>query len=512
MDGLILYAALFENPLSSTDYISLGLNSGQVVFQFNLGSGDFSISSVSNISDGEWHLISIVKDGSGGYIFIDGVHEASNVLVGSFTQLNLNSPLFIGGLPDFSLLQDAIMQNSGFDGCIRDFQINNKSVGIISDALFGVGIEQCLQPRCSYIICQNGGTCVEDADVSEFYCSCIDGFSGQFCELPDSLCVPNPCFSEGFCTQIDNTFFCQCPLEQGGRLCEEGVLRMLINFFCDFIIFHLIADITITIPKFVGESYIAYQPLTSTSSLTVSFTFISYLPNGQLLFSSFTDNNFGDFLSIALVEGIVQFRYSLGAASTVISSPMSVSMSVWHRVTAQLEMSNSSLLVDSQVIVFGYDTSPFNTLNTYSNLWLGGYNNFINVSSITGVDSGLNGCISQLNVNSRAIDLIQDAEFGFGVTQCDTNFCTGNPCLNGGSCIEKGSSFVCLCTSVYTGPLCGSAVNPCVEGALICTAGATCVPSLDGLSFECQCPLGRGGETCDEGKTIVHVTIRVMYL
>ena len=222
LNGLILYAALSDDPYSSSDYISLGLKLGQVVFQFNLGSGDFSVSSISSVSDGEWHMISIVKDSSGGYLFIDGVHEASEVLVGSFTQLNLNSHLFIGGMPDFSLLQATVSQTYGFDGCIRDFQINNVSVGIVSDALYGNNIGQCLEPYCSYVMCQNAGTCMEDIDGPGFFCICNESFSGQFCEVPEPLCVPNPCMFEGFCTQISNTFQCQCPLEQGGRLCEQG--------------------------------------------------------------------------------------------------------------------------------------------------------------------------------------------------------------------------------------------------------------------------------------------------
>lgn len=269
-------------------------------------------------------------------------------------------------------------------------------------------------------------------------------------------------------------------------------------FLCLFIC--CTTDIAIIIPMFIGESYIVYQPLTSSSALMVSLTFIPYLPNGQLIFSSFTYSDFGDFFSIALVDGIVQLRYSLGAGPTVVSSLMSVSINTWHSVTARLEMSNSSLIVDDQDIIFGYDPSPFNTLNVHSNLFLGGYSNFINISSITGVDVGLNGCISRLSINNRAIDLVQDAEFGFGVTQCDSSFCTGNPCLNGGSCIERGSSFVCVCNAVYTGPLCGSLINPCIEGASVCADGSTCVPNVDGLSFGCRCPLGSGGDTCDEGE------------
>ena len=225
LSGLILYGALSGDPYSDTnsDYISLGLDSGQIVFKFNLGSGDFSISSVSNISDGEWHLVSVVKDSSGGYLFIDGIHEGSGVLVGSFTQLNLNSPLFVGGIPDYSYLHQVVMQTSGFDGCIRDFEINNKSVEIIADALFGYNIGNCPEPFCSYVMCQNGATCVESGNEVGFICNCVSGFFGQFCEAPAPICVPNPCVSEGICTEYNGTFRCLCPLEQGGRMCEEGL-------------------------------------------------------------------------------------------------------------------------------------------------------------------------------------------------------------------------------------------------------------------------------------------------
>lgn len=270
-----------------------------------------------------------------------------------------------------------------------------------------------------------------------------------------------------------------------------------------------IAVITVTIPMFSGSSYITYQPLISSSSLTVSLTFIPYLPSGQILFASFSESDFGDYFSVALVEGMVELRYSLGVQSTIVSSPMSVSINVWHRVTAQIEMANGSLSIDDQDTVFGYNLSPFNTLNVHSSLWLGGYDTYYNISSITNVDAGLNGCISQLSINGRAIDLIQDAEFGFDVTQCDTSFCAGNPCFNGGSCIERGSTFVCVCAADYTGALCGSLVDPCVEGALVCSAGATCVPGLNGTGFNCQCPLGSGGDYCDQGKTIVHAIILI---
>ena len=259
---------------------------------------------------------------------------------------------------------------------------------------------------------------------------------------------------------------------------------------------------------FAGDSYIAYQPVMSLPTLTISLTFIPYKPNGQLLFFSFSENDYGDFFSLTLTEGVVQFRYSLGIEPTTVSSPMPVDINMWHTVTAHLEMSNSSLAVNDQDVVFGYDSSPFSMLNAHSNVWLGGYANFFNISSITGINIGLSGCVSQLTLNGRTVNLVQDADFGFGVTQCDSSFCTGNPCLNDGTCIEMGASFVCTCPAAYTGALCGTIIDPCVEGAAVCAAGSTCVPSLDGMTFDCQCPLGSGGDVCDEGKS--NLTIKLL--
>lgn len=32
--------------------------------------------------------------------------------------------------------------------------------------------------------------------------------------------------------------------------------------------------------------------------------------------------------------------------------------------------------------------------------------------------------------------------------------CAGEPCLNGGSCVPRGSNFQCLCSNGFQGPTC----------------------------------------------------------
>ena len=42
----------------------------------------------------------------------------------------------------------------------------------------------------------------------------------------------------------------------------------------------------------------------------------------------------------------------------------------------------------------------------------------------------------------------------FDVTDIDE--CASNPCLNGGTCVDRLDGFTCQCTSGFTGPICGN--------------------------------------------------------
>lgn len=255
---------------------------------------------------------------------------------------------------------------------------------------------------------------------------------------------------------------------------------------------------------FDGCSYIAYLPLTNEdtqSGLEITMTFLLSQPDGLLLFTSLSDTEFGDHLAITVIDRRVHYRYSLGANQTRISSPVQLELQAWHTVTITLEDSGSGALsVNNEERVFGVSTSPFNTLNVNSNLWLGGFTTFMDISSITGITQGLSGCVAFLSINNRPLDLIIDAEFGFGVSECNTSSCDGDPCFNDGVCIESGSSFVCECLTGYGGSLCATMEDPCVLGAQQCSTGSTCQITSDGFGFTCLCPLGREGDFCEQGE------------
>ncbi len=485
------------------DYILLTLEGGAAVFRFNLGSGLVTISSSVRIDDGAWHVVTVAREGEQGYLTVDG-ETTQGSSSGQFMELNTQIPLFIGGITDINFLPNDTMVNQGFVGCIRDLQIDGESIHVANDALYGISIEQCVEPICPFIACQNGGTCEETSNAAGFECICPDLYTGQFCETFIPVCEPNPCLFGGLCSQLGTTFTCLCPLERGGRLCEQG--ECFIHLWYTF---HLSAcfpfslgssDIAITVPSFAGGSYIVYPPLTgATTSLTISLYFNPSSPTGVLIFTSLTDTDFADYTFIALIEGYVHYGFNLGDGDALITSTDPVALGVWHTVTVSRTELIGSLIVDDSPALFASSSPPFTGLNVGSSLYLGGHLSFINISSVVGTSVGFSGCVSSVSINGQELDLIVGADYGYGIGTCNVSLCVGEPCLNGGLCQEAGPSFACECTAGFTGPLCGSQFDPCADAA--CAEGATCQSDITGLSFTCICPLGRGGTLCDQGKS-----------
>ncbi|CAG9759563.1 unnamed protein product [Ceutorhynchus assimilis] len=86
---------------------------------------------------------------------------------------------------------------------------------------------------------------------------------------------------------------------------------------------------------------------------------------------------------------------------------------------------------------------------------------------------------------------------GFAGERCqvDVDDCAGgNPCLNGGTCIDKVNEFRCQCVPGYIGRLCQERVDYC--RAKPCANGGSCHQLIN--DFECRCPPGFRGKDCSE--------------
>ncbi|VDK67354.1 unnamed protein product [Anisakis simplex] len=84
---------------------------------------------------------------------------------------------------------------------------------------------------------------------------------------------------------------------------------------------------------------------------------------------------------------------------------------------------------------------------------------------------------------------------GYSGVNCEieTRDCSAQPCLNGGTCLEKGGNYTCLCPRGYSGRQCQLKATSCLDNP--CRNGAVCKDLSDG--FVCQCPTGWTGHSCE---------------
>jgi hypothetical protein len=72
------------------------------------------------------------------------------------------------------------------------------------------------------------------------------------------------------------------------------------------------------------------------------------------------------------------------------------------------------------------------------------------------------------------------------------NDCVGNPCQNGGACVDGVNAYTCTCAAGYTGTNCETNINDCAPDP--CQNGAACVDGVN--DYSCTCPAGYSGKTC----------------
>jgi Notch-like protein len=61
---------------------------------------------------------------------------------------------------------------------------------------------------------------------------------------------------------------------------------------------------------------------------------------------------------------------------------------------------------------------------------------------------------------------------------CEKDYCSPNPCKNGGTCSNGSNKAVCTCASGYTGDTCSTKVNPC--GNNVVDGDEECDPTASG--------------------------------
>ena len=148
----------------------------------------------------------------------------------------------------------------------------------------------------------------------------------------------------------------------------------------------------------------------------------------------------------------------------------------WHTLTCSLQVDKELVYhVDSH-------SKRFRLSPWFSNLT--GLIVFGHVSlRMLHVSPGFVGCLWDVRVNGRALQPGTVSSVTSGT--CRPHNCQPNPCLNGGACVDRGQSYVCVCTGTFhRGTHCEVALvlkATCMEyGRMGLTGNAHCFIDPDG--------------------------------
>ena len=469
-DGIIFYA--HQNPNGDGDFLSVTLRRGYVEFRYDLGSGLAVIRSTRRLVPGRWHRIQAKRWHKDGMLKVDGLDDVSGQSGGDLRSLDIDrEPTFVGGIPGprtgkvFKNLT-RIATNLGLDdvhgfhGCIKKFKLGHKDIKIQSIheplSIRRNEISECKNPdvsrplpekKCKKSFCSNGGLCI--LKEGERRCICKKDFYGARCQFSKSISSdvmsnsvvqtqkmnPNSMFVPAFKSKAASTSYLELP-----------TLKHVSKAFLIEIWF-----LTHSHGKF---------PLLKFEYKASKFNIFA---DGMLLYNGQTSNGNGDFLSLNLVDGLIQYRYDLGSGvANLTSAPDNarISLNQWHSVKITRNGPHGTLQVDDGKIVSGSSFAPLTELNLETSLFLGGFRYAYTLNRDSGITVGLNGAIQRLIVNGNTIeDLVGHAKDSRGISRylgppCDNPNDPTPKCLNGGICVPEMSSFKCKCANGFMGQNC----------------------------------------------------------
>ncbi|KAA0192694.1 hypothetical protein HAZT_HAZT002492 [Hyalella azteca] len=308
---------------------------------------------------------------------------------------------------------------------------------------------------CDNNPCRNGGSCQTTLEGG-FFCLCRPGYRGMQCELVTESCKPNPCMNGGSCISLKPDYRCSCQTNFYGLHCEKSTFG------------------------FRDLSYMTFPTLDATTN-DISLTFSTNKHDALLVYNyGVQTGGRSDFVAIELSGGRPRFSY--GGARTAITS-ISVNKKVtdggWYRVTATrngrvVSLSVASCSKSGEVCkdcgpgdssCSADDTGPTGTLNFNNEpMYMGGVMTVDPIQERPGqvLSDDFVGCLHGASINGRPLNLSASIQ-SRGITDvCERrpNVCAGSPCGEGGVCIDRWSTHMCICPNGLMAKNCESSLHP----------------------------------------------------
>uniref|UniRef100_A0A3B3Q675 EGF like, fibronectin type III and laminin G domains n=1 Tax=Paramormyrops kingsleyae TaxID=1676925 RepID=A0A3B3Q675_9TELE len=312
-----------------------------------------------------WHELRVSRTAKSGILQVDNQIPIEGIAEGAFTQINCNTPLYVGGVPNYISTKSSACVLRPFSGSIQKILLNDHVLHLTQGAAVGVNVENARHP-----------------------------------------CIDNPCANGGTCRPRWDEYECDCPLGYDGRHCQKVVTD------------------AIETPQFIGRSYLTYDKKdilrrVSGSRTNVFMRFKSTAKDGLLLWRGDGPMRVNtDFLSLGLQDGAIVFSYNLGSGIATVMVNGTFGDGRWHRVKAVRDGPSGKLTVDDYGAKTGRSPGKMRQLNIHGGLYVGGLKE-IALHTNKQYMQGLVGCISHFILSTDYhLSLVEDATDGKNINTC----------------------------------------------------------------------------------------------
>ncbi|XP_033624263.1 neurexin-4-like [Asterias rubens] len=206
------------------------------------------------------------------------------------------------------------------------------------------------------------------------------------------------------------------------------------------------------------SSYLKWRGPNSIQNYTISLKFRTFGADG-LFISNPQESVSGGYINVGLIDGtpFVVMKTGSNPATSLPGEGSDLNDGKWHSI--RLEMTNNIFkwTVDGETGIIQRDFS----LRTGEDYFIGGASD----SSQTGDMPGFRGCMKDVYLGNTKVDFMSvltgtmpsgAINEGVDIDTCSlVDWCSPNPCANGGTCETDWDTFTCKCIGTgYTGTTC----------------------------------------------------------
>lgn len=332
--------------------------------------------------------------------------------------------------------------------------------------------------ECDSNPCRKYGTCVDQ--IGSYFCECEPGFKGTHCETNIDECEPQPCL-HGTCIDGRDNYDCDCDPLWGGKNCSVPLVGCngspcqnrgtcipylvnevdhRFNCSCD----HGFQGSTcekITTISLITSSLITVNT-TRDEGYDIQLRFKTTLPNGILAFGTGTFGTSYSYI-LGLVNGRLNLHSSLLNKWEGVFIGSHLNDSKWQKVFVAINSSHLVLSANEEQTIYPINSyEGTNASHTsFPITYLGG--TIPNLSSylrhLTHTPSSFVGCMEDVVINGQWVFPLETNNTYISLVDVPqgcprTPQCDPNPCNSNGECTDLWYTFSCTCQRPHLGKTC----------------------------------------------------------